>query len=90
MVDSHNRTVLTYYGLMLSGAVARSAAATAVHPLNVIKTMLQTKEGNLSSYRYSLTLFTPSFVKVKYQSLNGRYYPAVLEVNSLCLYLTEQ
>ncbi len=45
-VDSHNRTVLTYYGLMLSGAVARSAAATAVHPLNVIKTMLQTKEGN--------------------------------------------
>ena len=47
MVDSHNRTVLTYYGLMLSGAVARSAAATAVHPLNVVKTMLQTKEGKL-------------------------------------------
>ena len=38
--------MLTYYGLMLSGAVARSAAATAVHPLNVIKTMLQTKEGS--------------------------------------------
>lgn len=39
--------VLTYYGLMLSGAVARSASATAVHPLNVIKTMLQTKGGKM-------------------------------------------
>ena len=85
--------MLTYYGLMLSGAVARSAAATAVHPLNVIKTMLQTKEGKLTA-EHTLPLltnsFTPSFLKVKYQSSNGRYYPAVLVVNLLCLYLTEQ
>ena len=37
--------VLTYYGMMLAGAVARSASATAVHPLNLWKTMLQTKGG---------------------------------------------
>ena len=35
------RRQLTYYGLMLAGAVARSVSATAVHPLNVIKTVLQ-------------------------------------------------
>ena len=46
-LDKSNKTVLTYYGLMLSGAVARSASATAVHPLNVIKTMLQTKDGKV-------------------------------------------
>ena len=39
--------VLTYYGLMLAGAIARSVAATAVHPLNVIKTMLQRRNGQL-------------------------------------------
>ena len=39
--------VLTYYGLMLAGAIARASSATFVHPLNVIKTLLQTREGNL-------------------------------------------
>jgi len=39
--------VLTYYGMMLAGAVARSTASTAVHPLNVVKTMLQTKGGRM-------------------------------------------
>jgi hypothetical protein len=39
--------VLTYYGLMVAGAVARSVSATAVHPLNVIKTMLQTRQGKM-------------------------------------------
>lgn len=43
--------VLTFYGLMLAGAVARSVAATAVHPLNVIKTLLQKKDGKVSSIR---------------------------------------
>jgi len=33
--DENNKKVLTYYGLMVAGAVARSASATAVHPLNV-------------------------------------------------------
>ena len=33
--DENNKKVLTYYGLMLAGAIARSASATAVHPLNV-------------------------------------------------------
>ena len=46
-LDANNRRVLTYYGLMLAGAVARSAASTAVHPLNVMKTTLQTKHGRL-------------------------------------------
>lgn len=39
--------VLTYYGLMVAGAVARSVSATAVHPLNVMKTMLQTRESKM-------------------------------------------
>jgi len=30
-----------------TGAIARSVAATSVHPLNVIKTMLQTKNGKM-------------------------------------------
>ena len=46
-IDENNKRVLTFYGLMLAGAVARSAASTAVHPLNVVKTMLQTKEGRM-------------------------------------------
>jgi hypothetical protein len=33
--DKNNEKTLTYYGLMLAGAVARSVSATAVHPLNV-------------------------------------------------------
>lgn len=52
--DRNNNTVLTYYGLMLSGAVARSAAATAVHPLNVIKTLLQTKDGKVPELKWSV------------------------------------
>ena len=43
--NQREERVLTYYGMMLAGAVARSASATAVHPLNVWKTMLQTKGG---------------------------------------------
>ncbi|KAJ1402034.1 mitochondrial carrier domain-containing protein, partial [Ochromonadaceae sp. CCMP2298] len=46
--------VLTYYGLMLAGAVARSASATAVHPLNVIKTLLQTKGGTMPAMKWSV------------------------------------
>ena len=46
-VDSSGRRLLNYYGLMLAGAIARATAATAVHPLNVIKTTLQTKNGSL-------------------------------------------
>lgn len=46
-LDQNNKRVLTYYGMMLAGAIARSASATAVHPLNVIKTRLQTKEGKM-------------------------------------------
>ena len=66
-LDNNKEYVLTYYGLMLSGAIARrypldvplhllflplmvdsyiiyvSVAVTAVHPLNVVKTMLQKK-----------------------------------------------
>jgi hypothetical protein len=53
-VDSNGNEQLTYYGLMLAGAVARSAAATAVHPLNVIKTMLQTKEGKMPELKWSI------------------------------------
>ena len=42
-----NQRVLTFYGLMLAGAIARAIVATAVHPLNVIKTMLQTEGGRI-------------------------------------------
>ena len=35
---------LNYWGLMLAGAIARSVASTAVHPLYVIKTLLQTNQ----------------------------------------------
>lgn len=45
---------LTYYGLMLAGAMARTVAATAVHPLNVCKTMLQTKGGVMPAFKWSV------------------------------------
>ena len=66
-LDHNNKRVLTPYGMMLAGAVARASSATAVHPLNVIKTMLQTKEGKfpeltwqalsrgINSYLYNMT-----------------------------------
>ncbi|CAM9750509.1 unnamed protein product, partial [Phaeothamnion confervicola] len=34
---------LTFWGSMVAGAVSRSVAQTALHPANVIKTLLQTK-----------------------------------------------
>lgn len=46
--------VLTFYGLMLAGAIARSISATAVHPLNVIKIMLQTKNGKMPEFKWSI------------------------------------
>lgn len=46
-VDANDKRELTYLGLLLAGAVARSASATAVHPLNVIKIMLQRKGGKM-------------------------------------------
>lgn len=52
-VDHKGKKVLTYYGLMFAGAMARTAAATAVHPLNVCKTMLQTKGGVLPALTWS-------------------------------------
>ena len=45
--DKAGKLVLNYYGLMVAGAVARATSATAVHPLNVIKTMLQMKNGKV-------------------------------------------
>lgn len=52
--DSQNHRVLTYYGMMLSGAVARSASASVIHPLNVMKTMLQTRDGKLPEFTWSV------------------------------------
>lgn len=52
-IDSKTKKkVLNYYGLMVAGAIARSVSATAVHPLMVIKTMLQTKEGKMPSFTW--------------------------------------
>jgi len=53
-VNEKGEKVLTYYGLMLAGAIARSVSATAVHPLNVIKTLLQTKGGVMPELRWSI------------------------------------
>lgn len=53
-VDDSGHRVLTYYGMMLAGAVARSAAATAVHPLNVVKTMLQCRDSKMPALEWSV------------------------------------
>lgn len=53
-VNEKGEKVLTYYGLMLAGAIARSVSATAVHPLNVIKTLLQTKDGVVPELKWSI------------------------------------
>jgi hypothetical protein len=47
VLHDDGKRILNYYGLMVAGAIARATAATAVHPLNVIKTMLQTKDGKI-------------------------------------------
>lgn len=39
----HVNKTLTFWGNMLAGAVSRSCAQTAMHPANVVKTLLQTK-----------------------------------------------
>lgn len=52
-VGANNERELTYLGLLLAGAVARSASATAVHPLNVIKIMLQRKGGHMPEISFN-------------------------------------
>ena len=52
--DENGKPVLTYYGLMVAGAVARSVSATAIHPLNVMKTMLQTKGGKMPAFTWKV------------------------------------
>lgn len=54
IVNKKGEKELTYYGLMIAGAVARSVSATAVHPLNVIKTILQTKGGVMPELKWSV------------------------------------
>jgi len=44
--------VLTYVGLMVAGAIARSVSATAIHPLNVIKIMLQKQGGKMPELNF--------------------------------------
>lgn len=44
--------ILTVWGLLLAGSIARSAAATAVHPLNVMKIMLQRREGKMPEFTW--------------------------------------
>jgi len=53
-INAKGEKVLTYYGLMLAGAIARSVSATAVHPLNVIKTLLQTKGGGMPELKWNI------------------------------------
>ena len=52
--DKTGKLVLNYYGLMVAGAIARATSATAVHPLNVIKTMLQMKNGKIPPFTWSV------------------------------------
>ena len=52
--DKTGKLVLNYYGLMVAGAVARATSATAVHPLNVIKTMLQMKDGKVPPFTWNV------------------------------------
>ena len=44
--------LLTVWGLLLAGSISRSAAATLVHPLNVMKIMLQRREGNMPEFTW--------------------------------------
>ena len=53
-VGKNGEYQLTYYGLMLSGAVARSVAATAVQPLTLIKTMLQKRHGKMPEISFKV------------------------------------
>ena len=45
---------LTYYGQMVAGAIARSVSATAIHPLNVIKTMLQCRNAKMPELKWNV------------------------------------
>lgn len=50
--NSKGDYVLTYFGLMVAGAIARSVSATAIHPLNVIKIMLQKQGGKMPALNF--------------------------------------
>lgn len=83
-VDAKGKKHLTYYGLMVAGAMARTAAATAVHPLNVCKTLLQTKGGVMPALKWSVLsrgAGSQFIMSVPHGAINF----AVTEVRSLLL-----
>ena len=84
-VNDHGERVLTYYGLMLAGAIARSAAATAVHPLNVIKTMLQCKDSQMPELKWSV-LSRGAGAQFLMSIPHGAFSFAVTEVCSIILH----
>ena len=52
LVGPDGERVLTVWGLLLAGSMARTAAATAVHPLNVMKIMLQRHKGQMPDFTW--------------------------------------
>jgi hypothetical protein len=86
-LNSNNETVLTYYGLMLSGAIARSIAATCVHPFNVIKTVLQRKNGVMPDMHWRVLtrgVGSQFIMSVPHGALNF----AITEVLQYCFNIT--
>ncbi|CAM9202133.1 unnamed protein product [Discosporangium mesarthrocarpum] len=71
---------LTFWGHMVAGAISRSVAQTALHPVNVIKTMLQTRGSLQAILPLSLATLTRGAGAQFLLSLpNGAFHFAVLE-----------
>ena len=70
--------LLTVWGLLLAGSVSRSAAATLVHPLNVMKIMLQRREGNMPEFTWD-GLMRGSGSQLLWSIPHGAFSFAVIE-----------
>ncbi|CAM9349902.1 unnamed protein product [Chrysoparadoxa australica] len=71
---------LTFWGSMIAGAVSRSVAQTAMHPANVVKTLLQTKGSFEAIKPLTWAILTRGAGAQFLLSLpNGAFHYAVLE-----------
>jgi len=73
LTTSTGATDLTIFGIMLCGAISRTVAALAVHPLHALKVNLQLQgQQGSSTNSPALSSVTPSLVKPKVLSLLSR------------------